>query len=421
MSDLSNNNSAGSATYKGVLLPYGWTTSAASRSANFLIYDSVGDGTSDPVDFYKITTPEGVSQISLTMSTTLIGSNDIVSYYASIDGTKLSGLNGGVQATSQYTAAFQQQGVLTPNGYTAVWAVTPGDHYIEVHTGAYSPSGQPIEHNYSLEIDLQSYLSTQPGLSTNTPGNTNTNTTPTNNPNQTYTSSDGVTHVPAQGGHLAYTYTSGDQVYNNIVVSADGHTTTSILPHVISGGGASSEYTLFNLGGGSIGFAAKGASAPAFIYKNFEGIQFTDKIVFFLDADHSNVARLYSAALGRAPDAAGLANWENNFDAYVPAAAKANYYTALSDTILPVSGMSIAAGFTNSQEFKNKYGSLNDTQYVTQLYVNVLGRGPETAGLNNWLNNMHDGPHLSREAVLVGLAESTENIAKAAHDWLITF
>ena len=154
MSDFSNNNSAGSATYKGVLLPYNWTTSIASRATNFIIPDSVGDGTTDPVDYFKFSTPEGVSQISMTMSATLIGSNDIVSYYASVDGTKISGLNGGVQATSQYTAAFQQQGVLTPNGYTAVWAVTPGDHYIEVHTVASDLSGQPIEHKYSLEVDL---------------------------------------------------------------------------------------------------------------------------------------------------------------------------------------------------------------------------------------------------------------------------
>ena len=225
--------------------------------------------------------------------------------------------------------------------------------------------------------------------------------------------------MPAQGGNFAYTYTSGDHIYSNFVVSADGHTLTAISPHQFTYGGSSSDYNIINLGG-AVGFAGRGSSVPQSIYKNFEGIVLSDKTIFFLDADHSNVARLYSAALGRAPDAAGLANWENNFDAYVPASAKANYYTALSDTILPVSGMSIAAGFTNSQEFKNKYGSLNDTQYVTQLYVNVLGRGPKTAGLNNWLNNMHDGPHLSRESVLVGLAESSENIARAAHDWLIT-
>ena len=90
---------------------------------------------------------------------------------------------------------------------------------------------------------------------------------------------------------------------------------------------------------------------------------------------------------------------------------------------MPGSGLaSIAAGFTNSTEFQQKYGTLSDTAFVTQLYQNVLVRAPDQAGLNGWLDLMHQGDAsgqiYTREMVLVGFAESPENIAKAAGDWL---
>lgn len=382
-----NTINKGSLTFPGSLYAPG------SVAANHTIY-------------YTFNVPTSLSQVSvhLTASGFDVGSSGYESYYIGLDGTKLSGTTFGDITSSGSSAAG--------NRIDSVWSLSAGTHTIGVEIDGFGlTTGSP-----SFTLDVTS-------LSGGSANNTNTNPTnniPTNNSTQPYTTSDGVTHVPAHDGNFAYTYTATDRVYLDFVQSGGGYTYTSFKPHdIINGARLSSQSTLVN-NGGSISWTQQFESTPAITLKNFEGIQFWDKTIFFLDADHSNIARLYSAALGRAPDAAGLANWENNFDAFVPAAAKANYYTALSDTTLPVSGMSIAAGFTNSQEFKNKYGSLNDTQYVTQLYVNVLGRGPEAAGLNNWLNNMHDGPHLSRESVLVGLAESTENIARAAHDWLIT-
>ena len=43
-----------------------------------------------------------------------------------------------------------------------------------------------------------------------------------------------------------------------------------------------------------------------------------------------------------------------------------------------------AQEFSSSQEFKNHYGAnTTDTQYITTLYNNVLGRSPDAAGLAN--------------------------------------
>ena len=81
------------------------------------------------------------------------------------------------------------------------------------------------------------------------------------------------------------------------------------------------------------------------------------------------------------------------------------------------------ADLPNQSSFKAKYGPLNDAGFVSQLYQNVLSRVPDTSELNAWLNLMHNGDSngtlFTRDMVLVGVAESSENIAKTAADWLI--
>ena len=55
---------------------------------------------------------------------------------------------------------------------------------------------------------------------------------------------------------------------------------------------------------------------------------------------------------------------------------------------------------------------------MSQLYENVLGRGPDPAGLAGWLDGMANHG-VTRDMVLVGFAESPENIAKVAAEWLV--
>jgi hypothetical protein len=102
------------------------------------------------------------------------------------------------------------------------------------------------------------------------------------------------------------------------------------------------------------------------------------------------VSRLYMAAFRRVPDAAGLDNWV----AYVRAGN---------------SLQSAADAFVASQEFQLTYGSLNDTQYVTLLYENVLGREPDPTGLATWTGLLGSGT--SRGGVLIGFSESQEGMA----------
>ena len=101
------------------------------------------------------------------------------------------------------------------------------------------------------------------------------------------------------------------------------------------------------------------------------------------------VSRLYMAAFRRVPDAGGLDNWV----AYVRAGNPLQ---------------SAADAFAASSEFELTYGSLDDTQYVTLLYENVLGREPDPAGLHDWVVQL--GAGMTRGQVLVGFSESQEGI-----------
>jgi hypothetical protein len=66
----------------------------------------------------------------------------------------------------------------------------------------------------------------------------------------------------------------------------------------------------------------------------------------------------------------------------------------------------VANGFLASNEFSRKYGALNDTDYVTQLYINVLHREPEAAGLQFHLDELAHGE--TRAMVLTHFSESPE-------------
>jgi Ca2+-binding RTX toxin-like protein len=106
-----------------------------------------------------------------------------------------------------------------------------------------------------------------------------------------------------------------------------------------------------------------------------------------LNAAQASVYRLYQATLNREPDLAGLKHWE----------------TALN------TGQSlnqVTSGFVNSAEFQATYGALNNTQFVTLLYDNVLHRTPDANGLAGWVNLLNTGSTSS--TVVDGFSESAE-------------
>ncbi|KIT15142.1 DUF4214 domain-containing protein [Jannaschia aquimarina] len=100
------------------------------------------------------------------------------------------------------------------------------------------------------------------------------------------------------------------------------------------------------------------------------------------------VYRLYGSTLGREPDTTGFQNW-------IDAIAEGRV------------GLVQAAGaFAGSPEFQQRYGDLENSEFVNLLYQNVLGRDADAIGLTNWTARLDGG--MSRAEVVVGFAESTE-------------
>jgi hypothetical protein len=108
--------------------------------------------------------------------------------------------------------------------------------------------------------------------------------------------------------------------------------------------------------------------------------------IWVQSSEAASIARLYYAALDRAPDLSGLSDWTQALESG----------QNLSE---------IAGGFTNSTEFQTRYGALDNTQFVDLLYHNVLDRAPDAGGLANWLDALS---HQSREEVLLGFSQSQE-------------
>lgn len=100
-----------------------------------------------------------------------------------------------------------------------------------------------------------------------------------------------------------------------------------------------------------------------------------------------DVYRLYRATLDREPDANGFANWSERLSTG----------TSFEDVI---------RGFVNSPEFVASYGTLDNTQFITQMYNNVLDRAPDPIGLSNKVARLDAGG--SREAEVLGFTQSQE-------------
>ncbi len=111
-----------------------------------------------------------------------------------------------------------------------------------------------------------------------------------------------------------------------------------------------------------------------------------------LGESHS-IFRLYSAYLLRQPDVPGLTFWEDQ------------YLTCGQS--LP----GISAFFAGSAEFTNRYGNVNDAEFVALIYANVLGRAPEESGFAYWVRSLGEGT-VNRGQVMVGFSESNEYVAR---------
>lgn len=98
------------------------------------------------------------------------------------------------------------------------------------------------------------------------------------------------------------------------------------------------------------------------------------------------VSRLYTVALGRDAEEAGLNDWTNRLLTKQENAAQ------------------VARGFFFSDEFKNR--NYSNEEFVELLYQTMFGRAGDEGGTQYWLSCLENG--VSREYVYHGFAESQE-------------
>jgi serralysin len=116
----------------------------------------------------------------------------------------------------------------------------------------------------------------------------------------------------------------------------------------------------------------------------------TTQIAIDIDGHAGEAYRLYQAAFNRVPDIGGLGYQMHDLD-------------------IGVSLEQVASNFIASPEFQRTYGNVDNTQFLTLLYNNVLHRAPDSGGLEFHLNEFAAGQ--SRADMLIHFSESPENQA----------
>ncbi|WP_165390784.1 DUF4214 domain-containing protein [Pseudoduganella lutea] len=130
--------------------------------------------------------------------------------------------------------------------------------------------------------------------------------------------------------------------------------------------------------------------------QSVERVLFDDGAVAFdIDGHAGQAYRLYTAALGRAPDAAGLGYWVSVLDSGA----------SLRD---------VANGFVAGDEFASLVVGADSTTFLVKLYGNILHRAPDTSGLQYWQGILDGGG--DRAEVVAAFSESTENQAQVIAD-----
>lgn len=162
------------------------------------------------------------------------------------------------------------------------------------------------------------------------------------------------------------------------------------VPTTLYLSGDEDQYTLAQNGGGTLvvsdqvaGRDGTTAIATDTTFAFEDGAAFADPT-----GDAADVARLYLAALDRAPDLGGL-----------------EAYTAQANAGVPLD--QLTASLLASPEFAARAGGLSDMAFITMGYENVLHRAPDAGGLQAFTNALAQGE--SRAQVLDNLAQSQES------------
>jgi hypothetical protein len=170
--------------------------------------------------------------------------------------------------------------------------------------------------------------------------------------------------------------------------------------------GAAANYTVTANSDGSVTVTDTSTGRASVDHlSNFSALQFSDQTDIVAAAPGANgavttgnITELYSAALSREPDVAGLAFYQNYL--------KANPGTSLT---------TFAQFFLSSPEYTSAHSyaqtTAGETQFITDLYDNLLHRAPESGAIPFYLNvitgqTAHDAVGSAQYATDVALARA---------------
>ena len=186
--------------------------------------------------------------------------------------------------------------------------------------------------------------------------------------------------------------TAGDDVFNAVngsgrYVGGDGFDTV-----IFSGVRAD-----FDIGTNDDGVVIVTAGPDVHELHSIERIEFSDgALVYDLDDMSSQIFRLYQSAFNRTPDLEGLDYWIDRLSS--------------GDTTLNA----IADSFLQSPEFVQTYGTeqtVGNSHFVALLYLNTLGRSPDSSGFSYWMDKLDSG-ETNRNDLFEFFSESNENVAR---------
>ena len=135
-------------------------------------------------------------------------------------------------------------------------------------------------------------------------------------------------------------------------------------------------------------YITQGSPAPSNATLEARRLFFVSHLAEDAEQTDGPAYRLYTAYFGRNPEFGGLTFWSK----------KLRTGTRL---------LNVSDFFSNSSEFKNTYGDIDEAEFVALIYKNVLSRTPDGSGFSFWTRQLQSGRY-SRAEVMIGFSESQE-------------
>ena len=122
--------------------------------------------------------------------------------------------------------------------------------------------------------------------------------------------------------------------------------------------------------------------------------------VQFNPNEHRTVEDLYTKGLNRQADQGGLDYWKSQFGDYVDA----NEFNTFKTAAMPEYNATQAQ---KAQEYQASPAGAENTDWLRSQYQSLLGRAPDTEGLNYWSSQLQNGS-MTRDQIINAFKQSPE-------------